>query len=893
MDYIRKGLPAKPYAWLSLTLCFTLLLSVLAGAGAGTAEAAKSNRVAVITDVGGTATVQAAGGSQAFEAYANMGLNQGDLLKTGAGSYVVLKIKDTDDELTVGENSEMSLSELGKKGSGKTTKLKMWAGSIWSSVKKLVSDEDSLEVETPTAVMGVQGTQFYVYTNPFTGRTTMVVAAGVVRASTVVATDDSSVTKALQDQKTVLVYPAQQIDLTRRDEVRDLRVKVDVVDVEQLAKQAPPKVLESIIKNKAEIDKENAEFLEKQKQALQNDGIAPKNGILNIQDQQDLDKVTKNLDNLVGNVAKEAIAEKKLEQKRAEQLADEVNKKIPDPAKWLDLQKVQPLDKNAGLDPEVLKLKAEQQKALEAERLRQEQEALKLQQELQARLDAILKQAEAEKKRLEELNQKALRELNKQAEDKFVSNLTEAERQQYIANRSNNQTGTGTRTGTGGTGSSGTGGSDDGGETGNSLPSVKLTEPSGSTLIKGQRTAVTAAASDSDGSIRLVEFFVNNNSVFQDSAAPYTFDWTPAEAGVYTLKAVATDNSGGQSSDSKTVTVSVPNLPSEVTWLTPGVAVRGSDVTLEVKAVDSDGVKSVEFYEVDGSNRKLIGTGTKSGDVYRKSWKPEVAKEYTLVAVVTDNLSDTVESLFKIHVNEPQSTPPTVTLEVPEQDTLEVQEGTGIVLKAKASDPDGIASVVFRINGQTEYTAELLPSGEYSYTWTPPAGTYQVKAVAKDRTQSAAESVRTVKVTVVPPIELKVVSETMKPTADLYVNIRNFRAQAVQLHFTTTGGQLLTAAAEPVSKIFDNSGKRTYKSGFNVYSDNGTPANYEYVFAALSVDGTVAPAAETEVFRIPVYKVASQVKVKLAFVKLILEDGTAIEITPAANHEVSVPAAGL
>lgn len=80
----------------------------------------------------------------------------------------------------------------------------------------------------------------------------------------------------------------------------------------------------------------------------------------------------------------------------------------------------------------------------------------------------------------------------------------------------------------------------------NRFPSVSITSPTNNTNIEpGNDIIITADAVDSDGSIELVEFFEGNTKLGEATASPYTFTWTGAAEGNYTLSAKATDNEGG------------------------------------------------------------------------------------------------------------------------------------------------------------------------------------------------------------------------------------------------------------------------------------------------------------------------------------------------------------
>ncbi|MAT93596.1 MAG: hypothetical protein CME59_13445 [Halioglobus sp.] len=78
----------------------------------------------------------------------------------------------------------------------------------------------------------------------------------------------------------------------------------------------------------------------------------------------------------------------------------------------------------------------------------------------------------------------------------------------------------------------------------NEPPSVSVNSPLDSASIEffeGRIVTLGADASDTDGHIAQVEFFVNGNSVGVAQIPPFTVDWE-AQEGSYTLSAVATDN---------------------------------------------------------------------------------------------------------------------------------------------------------------------------------------------------------------------------------------------------------------------------------------------------------------------------------------------------------------
>ncbi len=102
--------------------------------------------------------------------------------------------------------------------------------------------------------------------------------------------------------------------------------------------------------------------------------------------------------------------------------------------------------------------------------------------------------------------------------------------------------------------------------TGNQPPVVSLTAPASGLLVGAPaNVTLTAAASDSDGSVTNVSFYANTTKLTDDATAPYSFAWNGAAAGLYALTAVATDNSGASS------TSAVVNLTVSANTAAPAV----------------------------------------------------------------------------------------------------------------------------------------------------------------------------------------------------------------------------------------------------------------------------------------------------------------------------------
>ncbi|HEY5805626.1 MAG TPA: glycosyl hydrolase family 18 protein [Lysobacter sp.] len=150
----------------------------------------------------------------------------------------------------------------------------------------------------------------------------------------------------------------------------------------------------------------------------------------------------------------------------------------------------------------------------------------------------------------------------------------------------------------------------------NQPPSASLTAPAnGGSYSVGSSIAVTANASDSDGTVSKVEFFRGTTSLGVDTSAPYAVTWANATAGTHAFKAVATDNQGA-STTSATSTITVTGTPpvdttppSVPTGLAAG-ALSSSSIGLSWNAsTDNTGGAGVAGYDVY-RNGSLVASPT-------------------------------------------------------------------------------------------------------------------------------------------------------------------------------------------------------------------------------------------------------------------------------------------
>lgn len=98
----------------------------------------------------------------------------------------------------------------------------------------------------------------------------------------------------------------------------------------------------------------------------------------------------------------------------------------------------------------------------------------------------------------------------------------------------------------------------------NMPPSVRLmTPPNGAKFALSSRIRVTATASDLDGAIAWVAFYMDGHIAAATVRSPYTVWWLDATAGTHVITAIAGDNDGAQASSSS-ILITVVRTPPRV-----------------------------------------------------------------------------------------------------------------------------------------------------------------------------------------------------------------------------------------------------------------------------------------------------------------------------------------
>ncbi|MGB0524615.1 MAG: Ig-like domain-containing protein [Flammeovirgaceae bacterium] len=262
-------------------------------------------------------------------------------------------------------------------------------------------------------------------------------------------------------------------------------------------------------------------------------------------------------------------------------------------------------------------------------------------------------------------------------------------------------------------------------EGGNNNPNVSLNTPD--SVAVGSNVTLSADASDTDGSIAQVAFFVDGISIGVDATAPYSVNWIASSTGTVSISAVATDNEGATGSNTRSMVIEDTTNTNEaptVSVSAPSSATTGTSVTLSATASDADGtITQVQFF-VDNT---LVGTDDTSP--YSVAWTA-VLGTHSVTAVATDNdnasTTSTAVNMTVSDVVDPNN-PPTISLAGPTSGL----EGDVLTFTATASDTDGtISQVEFFLNGTVSLGIDT--DSPYSLDWTSVEGNQSITATATD-----------------------------------------------------------------------------------------------------------------------------------------------------------------
>lgn len=185
----------------------------------------------------------------------------------------------------------------------------------------------------------------------------------------------------------------------------------------------------------------------------------------------------------------------------------------------------------------------------------------------------------------------------------------------------------------------------------NQAPEVAISSPTeGAVYTEPAEIPVSVSASDPDGSIAMVDVFVNGTLTEQLTVAPYAVDLTGLAAGSYAIQVVAEDDDGARTSSSLvSVSVQVPAMTVvAASWLggagadSVNAARVQSDGTIVLAGTAAlPGTSTAVPYLLDGAD------ATSGGVILRLS--PDGQRVYSMTrlpAAVTDMAIDSADRIY-------------------------------------------------------------------------------------------------------------------------------------------------------------------------------------------------------------------------------------------------------
>lgn len=309
--------------------------------------------------------------------------------------------------------------------------------------------------------------------------------------------------------------------------------------------------------------------------------------------------------------------------------------------------------------------------------------------------------------------------------------------------------------------------------TGNQPPTSVLNAPANNSSYNAPATIVlTATATDSDGTVSKVEFYVNGAILWTvatggpgNTGNSYSYTWNSVATGTYAIVVRAYDNVGA-TRDSPTANVNVCGPPTVALTSPPNgqsVTFPGAftlSATTSAPAATCPAISRVEFYKNGATLITTVPTAP-----YTYQWTNVAVGDYSLTATVYDSSGASAASAppVTVHVT-PAGNPPTVTLTAPSPGQV-VAPGTVVTVTANpvADTAHGrsVANVVLaakNFSGTVVWSATTYPCTSacggplYTATWTTgTAGVFTLTATVTDSVGATGVSPPTTLTVDVPP----------------------------------------------------------------------------------------------------------------------------------------------
>lgn len=281
-----------------------------------------------------------------------------------------------------------------------------------------------------------------------------------------------------------------------------------------------------------------------------------------------------------------------------------------------------------------------------------------------------------------------------------------------------------------------------------SIPTISITSPvEGETFVPGFDLDLRANATDEDGIISQVEFFLNGVSIGNSSTFPFTTTHSLTSPGTFTITATATDNAGNEGfSESVNISV-VIGSPPVISISSPASGntfIPGAELILNAATNDPDGlISQVEFFVND------VSVGTEETAPFQVDFSLPSSGVYFIKAEATDNVGNvTKSSSIVVTAGPPDSTTPRVIIDHPLPigggDTInDVSVASSMFLNATAVDPDGfITEVRFFANNQLLGSTNKGMGKQYSLFYDPnQKGNFAFTAEAVDNLGNIGQAI--------------------------------------------------------------------------------------------------------------------------------------------------------
>ncbi|MEA2436077.1 MAG: large repetitive protein, partial [Thermoleophilaceae bacterium] len=345
----------------------------------------------------------------------------------------------------------------------------------------------------------------------------------------------------------------------------------------------------------------------------------------------------------------------------------------------------------------------------------------------------------------------------------------------------------------------------------------------------GTAVAFTSTSSDPDGTIAAQAWDLDNDGAYDDGtggSASKSF----TKAGTYTVGLKVTDDNGGSSTVSHTVTIT-NRSPVAAFSSAPATPSTGDPIAFTSTSSDPDGTVATVAWDLDNDGAYDDGTGGSASKSFTK------AGTYTVGLKVTDDNGDSNTVSHTVTVANRAPTAAFAASPDP------APTGTAITFTSSSSDPDGtLASQSWDLNNDGTFGDATGGTASKSF---PKAGTYTVALKVTDDNGAPATISHTVTVTNRAPV----VGWTSAPASPRTGDSITFTSTATdpdgsvasQAWDLDNDGQFDDGTAATASRTFAKAGN--YTVGLKATDDNGASATFTQQISIANRPPTAAFAA--------------------------------------------------